>query len=138
MQSRCIGDGSKNANYADQPPQAREEVVMGFSRTTLSLAFVILAFAAAGCGEPAEEATLGSMVDEAAAEVQDAAETASDQAVEMADQVKDTLAGKEAELAEISAQIKQLSPEDLMADKGKDLQAKADALMAEIEKLKTE
>ena len=104
-------------------------------RTFLSLAVVILIFAALGCGGSSEEPTVGSIVGEAAADVQQAAESASDSAAGMADKIKEELAAKEAELAKITEQIKQLSPEDRPTD-AKDLQAKAEALMQEIQELK--
>ena len=138
---------------------------MKYARMILSLTVVILAFGAVACGESAEKPVSAAVVDETAADVQDAAETAADDVAEtsgdaaaevedgvaevegatgsamesgaeMADEIKDELAAKEAELAKVSEQIKQLSPQDLLTDNGKELQAKADSLMAEIKDLK--
>jgi hypothetical protein len=131
---------------------------MKISRTIFPLLAALLVVTAMGCGDSSEKATLGSAVDEAAAdakdagqaavdeageaaeevaaEVEEAAGSAMDSAAEMADQLKSDLAAKEAELAEVTEKIKQLSPQDLLTDKGKKLQGKSESLMAQIEELK--
>jgi len=91
---------------------------------------------AAPCGGSSEDPGVGAAVDQAAADAEQAVESASDSAADMTDAIKEELAVKEGELAEITEQIKALSPEDLLTDAGKDLQAKADALTQQIQELK--
>ena len=78
----------------------------------------------------------GEAAEEGAADVQEAAGSAMDDVAGMAEKGKEELAAKEAELARVSEEIKQLSPQDLLTDNGKKLQAQAESLMAEIEELK--
>ena len=131
---------------------------MKISRTIFPLLAALLVVTAMGCGDSSENVIPSAMAEEAAAaakdagaaavdkaaeaaeqgaaEVEEAAGSAMDSAAGMADQLKSDLAAKEAELAEVTEKIKQLSPQDLLTDKGKKLQAKSEGLMAQIEELK--
>lgn len=79
----------------------------------------------------------GEAAEEGAADVQEAAGLAMDDVAGIAEKGKEKLAAKEAELAKVSGEIKKLSPQDLLTDNGKKLQAQAESLMAEIEELKS-
>jgi TolA-binding protein len=105
-------------------------------RTILSLSVVLLIGLSLGCGGTSEESSAEPAVSEAAAETEQAAEEATGTVEEMADSIQAEIAEKEAELAALNEQIAQLSPEDLLTDAGKDLQAKAEALMQQIAELK--
>ena len=129
---------------------------MKISRTIFPLLAALLVVTAMGCGDSSEKAAAmvdeaaaeakdagqaavdeaGEAAEEVAAEVEEAAGSAMDSAADMADQLKSDLAAKEAELAEVTEKIKQLSPQDLLTDSGKKLQARSECLMAEIEELK--
>jgi len=138
---------------------------MKISPTIFPLLAALLVVTAMGCGDSSENATLGATADKAAAaakdagaaakdagaaavdeateaaeegaaEMEEAAGSAMDSAAEMAGQLESDLAAKEAELAEVTEKIKNLSPQDLLTDKGKELQARSEGLMAQIEELK--
>jgi hypothetical protein len=107
-----------------------------------------------GCGGSTEEAAATAVEDPAgtAAEAaeqagEDLADTAADladQAAEMApedlkatlDEIQAQIEEKEGELGEITEKLKALSPTDMAGDAAKELQAKSNSLMEEIESLK--
>jgi polyhydroxyalkanoate synthesis regulator phasin len=109
---------------------------MSYLRAILSLSVVLLIGLSLGCGGTYEESSAEPAGSEAAAETEQAAEEATDTVAETAETIQAEIAEKEAELAAITEQIEQLSPEDLLAEAGKELQAKAEALRQQIEELK--
>ena len=111
--------------------------------TVSALGLILLVGLCLSCGDSGDEAspTAGekSMAESVDAAVDSAVEAA-DEAVADAnssmDKIKAELAEKEDDLAKIAEQLKGLSPQDVMGEKGAELKAKSEALTDEIEKLK--
>lgn len=109
-------------------------------RAILPLLLLGLCLSCSGSAEKsstaAEETTAAESIESAV----DAGEEAAGEAVEEAEMALDdleaALAEKVADLEDVEDELKGLSPEDLMGDKGKQLKAKSETLNEEIRKLK--
>ena len=119
--------------------------------TVGALSLILLVAVCLSCGgsgdttQPAagEEPSAGSVdaaVDEAVDAVDEAVDQATDEAVAEAGsamgKIKAEIAAKEADLAKIADELKALSPQDMMGEKGSELKAKSEALTEEIDQLK--
>jgi small-conductance mechanosensitive channel len=110
---------------------------------TLSLILLVgLCLSCGGSSEetppPAGEATSAESVEPAVDSAVDTAEEAAGDAAADAtvDKIKAELADKEAELEKITDELKALSPQDMVGEKGEELKKKSEALSDEIQKLK--
>ena len=99
-----------------------------------------LCISCGGSGDDTSPATAEKSVSETVDSVVDSAVEAADEAVADADptmdKIKAEIAAKEDDLAKIADELKGLSPQDMVGEKGAELKAKSEALTAEIEELK--
>jgi len=86
-------------------------------------------------GEPSAD-SVDAAVDKAVDKAVDAADEAVADADSAIDKLNAEIAAKEDDLAKIADELKGLSPQDMVGEKGAELKAKSEALTDEIEQLK--
>lgn len=115
--------------------------------TVPALSLILLVAVCLSCGgsgdttQPAAgEEPSAESVDAAVDEAVEAVDQATDEAVAEAgsamDKIQAEIAAKEDDLAKIADELKALSPQDMMGEKGSELKAKSEALTEEIDQLK--
>jgi hypothetical protein len=121
----------------------KEEPAMSLSSTVVAICLMLLVGLCLSCGGSSDNAPAAPETSSAKAAVDSAVDSATDAAEEAVadadatiDTIKAELAKKEAELEQVTEQIKGLSPQDAMSDAGQELKKKSTALTEEIQGLK--